>query len=244
MNACMKFDGESIGGTTDYDFDCWTCGRPYAEHTATAVRSTYTPFYEHVFGPGGRIEKQSSLQSAMAARFDYSAAELATAQAIGAEATRKCMEKVREMSAWRDRTLEAALAAILAAGVPREWLVLEYVCGSDEVCVKQRLHPSVPVVIGEVTPGVVLARIWTSFDLDACTITQHYEGPALAPVCVEHSDISGATRRLYPDLEAAIAEVARATHEPLADVRLGLVGGAFTLGTDIWKIVTVRPEDT
>lgn len=181
----------------------------------------------------------------------YSTAEIATAQAIGAEATRKCMEAVREMAAWRDRTLEASLAAILAAGVPREWLVLEYVCGSDEVRIKQRLHPAVPVVIGEVTPGVVLARIWTSFDLDACTITQHYDGPALAPVCVEHAYPSepiyrAPKRKLYADLAAAVAGVSQDSHGAPADVRAGFASAdGFRFGGHTWKIIIggLRPED-
>lgn len=229
----------------------------------TGRRPCDSPFYVHggsdgkfvrvLPGPGGGIEKRHTpVFDAPASRFDYSAAELATAAAIGAEATRKCMETVREMSAWRDRTLEAALAAILAAGVPRESLILEYVTGSDEVRVKQRTHPALPIVIGEMTPGVVLARIWTEFNLDACTITQHYEGPALSPVCVEHAypnlPIDRSTKRkLYADLDAAVEGVSHDSHESPADVRSGLASAdGFRFGGHTWKIViggALRPED-
>ncbi len=63
-------------------------------------------------------------------------------------------------------------------------------------------------------------------------------------VCVEHTDITGANRRVYADFETAVSKISRSTHEPIADVRRALMcTGRFTLGTDIWHVVKPTAED-
>lgn len=114
----------------------------------------------------------------------WTAAEFKIARQLADDGARKCLEKVHEMSNRRDRMLDAALAVILAGGVPRESLLLEHVVGlnegrENEVRIKQLARPAAPVMIGEIPPGVVLARVWLSFDMQTLTITQHYEGPPL-----------------------------------------------------------------
>lgn len=113
----------------------------------------------------------------------YSTAEIAQASAAGAEISSKIAEKVSKMNTWRSRVVDAALAAIIADGTPREWLFLEQDVGTeaDEIRIMQALYPVLPTAPGERRPGVMRARVWidNSKALTEYKITQHYEGPDL-----------------------------------------------------------------
>lgn len=142
-----------------------------------------------------------------------------------------------KMQTWCSHTIGNALVVILANGTPRDSLYLEHVCGStdgrmQETRIVQALYPA----LGARAPGFLRASVWAEFDPTTCVITLHYAGPDLR-VCVEHTDITGASRRMYADFDAAVTETARATHQPVKDVRFALAGGRYTLGTDSWHIV-------